>query len=175
MTKKCAEISDRALLAIEAVIDREGGYSNRAIDRGGPTKYGITQGTLARWLGRSVTAAEVARITKDEATEIYHAWYIQHYGLERWIEADWLFEYVFDLLVNHDPRDAIKVLQRAACAIDDGILGPNTAAAANRADPIILKRALDHNRMLLFADIVINDHRQLGNLRGWINRTFAVA
>lgn len=161
--------------AIEEVLKREGGYSNREADRGGPTNFGITHNTLRKWRGVPVFVSDVENMAKQEAIDIYHSWYIEDYKLEEYIEADWLFEYVFDMLVNHNPYDAIRVLQRAACAIDDGILGPNTAAAANRADPVVLKRALDHNRAMLYADIVINDHSQLANLRGWLNRMYEVA
>jgi len=33
------------------LIEREGGFSNHPADKGGPTKYGITQQTLSEWRG----------------------------------------------------------------------------------------------------------------------------
>ena len=58
---------------ITLTIEREGGaaYTNRGDDRGGPTKYGITQGMLARARGHEVAAADVEALTEAEARTIY--------------------------------------------------------------------------------------------------------
>ncbi len=54
----------------------EGGYSNRASDRGGPTKYGVTHKTLAAHRGvPSVAADQVKTMTKMEAEDIYRRSY----------------------------------------------------------------------------------------------------
>lgn len=53
----------------------EGGYVNHPLDKGGPTNMGITLATLARWRGRDVTAEDVQALTREEANEIYRAYY----------------------------------------------------------------------------------------------------
>ena len=37
--------------AFEYAVGNEGGYSDHPADRGGKTKYGITESTLRRWRG----------------------------------------------------------------------------------------------------------------------------
>ena len=48
---------------IDAVIDCEGGYANHPADRGGPTKYGITE-AVARAHGYS---GAMRNLPRDEA------------------------------------------------------------------------------------------------------------
>ena len=60
---------------IEDVIRREGGFVDHPADRGGPTKFGITQATLAGYCGHSVGAAEVAALNADQAKQIYRCDY----------------------------------------------------------------------------------------------------
>ncbi len=62
---------------IDDVIRREGGFVDHPADRGGPTKFGITQAALARYLGRAVTAAEVDALSPDQAKQIYRRDYYQ--------------------------------------------------------------------------------------------------
>lgn len=62
---------------IDEVLRREGSkYTNYAADRGGPTRWGITQATLSAFRGRPVTPTEVQNLTEDEARRIYRENYI---------------------------------------------------------------------------------------------------
>jgi lysozyme family protein len=49
--------------------------------------------------------------------------------------------------VNSGPRQAIRWLQRAAGAKDDGIIGPKTLAAVRAADPEQLVRRMLAQRL----------------------------
>jgi lysozyme family protein len=60
---------------IHDVIRREGGFVDHPADRGGPTKFGITQKTLSRALGRQATTEDVRRLTREIAAEIYRRTY----------------------------------------------------------------------------------------------------
>ncbi len=71
-------MTDAAIL--EALLKREGGYVHHPADRGGPTHYGITLATLARWRGHPVTAADVRALHKAEAAAIYRLWYLEPFG-----------------------------------------------------------------------------------------------
>jgi lysozyme family protein len=57
------------------VFAREGGHVDDPRDPDGSTNLGITIATLRVWRGHAVTTRDVRRLDKDEATQIYHAWY----------------------------------------------------------------------------------------------------
>ncbi|SDE92966.1 holin-associated N-acetylmuramidase [Limimaricola pyoseonensis] len=124
----------------EAIVAREGGYVNDPDDPGGATKHGVTLGTLRR-LGRDldgdgrVTEADVKALTPDQAVEIF----IEHYYRRPRIDAlpEPLRPSVFDMYVNAG-ANAVKILQRLLRDMRieiavDGIIGPQTIAAAARA------------------------------------------
>ena len=56
---------------IDDMIGREGGFVDHPADRGGPTRFGITQATLARSLGRVATPLDVETLSLDQARQIY--------------------------------------------------------------------------------------------------------
>ncbi|MGI9492293.1 MAG: glycoside hydrolase family 108 protein, partial [Geminicoccaceae bacterium] len=95
---------------IDDVLRREGGFVDHPADRGGPTNFGITQRTLARYLGRDVAREDVRRLSRDLAAEIYR----RSYYLEPRIDAapaD-IRAFLFDSAVNHGPRRAVRFLQQ---------------------------------------------------------------
>jgi lysozyme family protein len=123
-----------------AIVAREGGYVNDPDDPGGPTKYGVTLGTMQR-LGRDlnrdgrVNTADVRALTRDQATEIYVQHYFHAPGIAALPVA--LQPSVFDMYVNAG-SNAVKILQRLfnMMRIDvtvDGMIGPQTIAAAATA------------------------------------------
>jgi lysozyme family protein len=69
------------------LLQREGGatYTNRAADRGGPTKYGVTARKLGEYrrLGRPATADEVRQLTEGEARALYRAEFWAGPGFDR--------------------------------------------------------------------------------------------
>jgi len=162
---------------IEEVLAREGDkYTNYPEDRGGPTKYGITQATLSQWRRRPVTPDEVAALTKDEARTIYYAEFIVSPGFLR-IRDDDLRAICVDAGVNHGPRHAIKWLQAAASdevagirLAQDGVLGPKTEAAVNAADPMELFLWVCAHRIRLYGRLVRADIGQAKFIAGWNNR-----
>lgn len=114
---------------IKKIIGREKGYVNHPKDRGGPTKYGITQGTLSKHLGRPATAADVAKLTPEAAADIYDREYASRF---RFIKDEKLRDLVTDSAVHHGPQDAIRFLQKAAGLQPDGLLGPQTVDAVSK-------------------------------------------
>lgn len=130
--KSVSEIADE-------IIAREGGYVNDPDDPGGATKYGVTIHTMRR-LGLDltgdgrVTEADVRRLTREKAREIYLEHYFRRPGLAGLPEP--LQASVFDMYVNAG-SNAVRVLQRLLNAMGetleaDGTLGPLTLAAAHR-------------------------------------------
>jgi lysozyme family protein len=122
------------------IVAREGGFVNDPDDPGGPTKHGVTLGTLRR-LGLDLTGdgriniADVQRLTRADAQRIF----IDHYFRKPRISAlpDLLQASVFDMYVNAGGQ-AVRILQRLLtdmgfpCTVD-GAIGPVTIRAAQHA------------------------------------------
>jgi len=122
---------------IGELIEREGGYVNRPADKGGPTRFGVTE-AVARAHGY---AGPMAALPRDEAVAIYRRLY--------WLRPrfDQIGERVprvaaelFDTGANMGPAVAATFLQRALTALNrggkdypdltpDGRVGPMTIAA----------------------------------------------
>ncbi len=120
------------------IVTREGGYVNDPADPGGPTKHGVTLGTL-RALARDVNAdgvvdgADLRALNTAQAVEIFLTRYFDRPGLCLLPAA--LQASVFDMYVNAGSM-AIKLLQRVLTAQGhklrcDGVLGPATLAAVH--------------------------------------------
>jgi lysozyme family protein len=77
---------------------------------------------------------------------------------------------MFDAAVNHGPRRAVILLQRALGVKDDGVFGPKTLAAVQSADEEALCVAMLVKRALFFRAIVNNDASQAIFLKGWLVR-----
>ncbi|MEM8629788.1 MAG: holin-associated N-acetylmuramidase [Pseudomonadota bacterium] len=129
------------------IIAREGGFVNDPDDPGGATNYGVTIHTMRR-LGLDldgdgdVDVADVKRLTKAKATEIFVRHYFRGPGIGTLPEA--LHATVFDMYVNAG-GNAVRILQRLLRRMGhdvaaDGVIGPQTRSAAEAA----LKAAPDH-------------------------------
>ena len=171
----------------EEIVAREGGFVNDPDDPGGATKYGVTIHTMRR-LGLdltgdgSVDVADVRRLTKDQAIEIF----IRHYFDRPRIALlpGILHASVFDMYVNAG-SNAVRILQRLLRQMGydvavDGIIGPQTAQAASDAatpDPVVLRDAYGVARRNYYFRIA--DRRpasrkyartRAGSKGGWIKR-----
>ncbi len=124
----------------DEIIAREGGYVNDPDDPGGPTKYGVTLGTL-RGLridndGDGDTDAEdVKRLTREQAREIFVSDYFHRPGIGSLPEP--LQPSLFDMYVNAG-SNAVRILQRLLNDMGhrlavDGAIGPQTIEAAQIA------------------------------------------
>lgn len=156
---------------IDDIIQREGGFVNDRVDRGGATKFGITAATLGAWrgLGGPASAEEVRQLSVSEAREIYRQQYIVKPGFALIVNRTVRAQLVDDGVLS-GPRAAITSLQLELGVKPDGVLGPATAAAANAADPVVLTRKLAVARALRLARIVQKDHTQSRFLVGWLAR-----
>lgn len=131
--------------ALAHVLRQEGGYVDHPADPGGATNLGITQGTLAAWRGRAVNKDEVRALGREEAGAIYRARYwdaVRADTLPAGVDLS-----VFDCAVNSGPSRATRLLQRALGVAEDGLIGPATQAALDRADPAALIGAFTAARL----------------------------
>lgn len=100
---------------IEELIAREGGFVDHPADRGGPTRWGITEAT-ARAQGYRGAVAALPRAT---AAAIYRTLYWEAPGLDRvGTVAPKLAAELFDTGVNMGPRTATGFLRRALNALN---------------------------------------------------------
>lgn len=102
---------------IDNAIGREGGYSNHPADRGGPTRWGITE-QVARAYGYS---GDMRILPRETAIVIYERLYWHRPGFDlvsRRYPA--LAEKLFDLGINMGPSVGATFLQRCLNAFNDG-------------------------------------------------------
>ncbi len=122
---------------IDELIAREGGYVNHPADRGGPTRWGITE-AVARAQGY---AGDMRRLPRETAAAIYRRRYWLRPGYDRVAElAPRVAAELFDTAANMGPLIATGFFQRALNALNRGgrdypdlvvdrAIGPRTLAA----------------------------------------------
>lgn len=143
---------------IDDVIGREGGYVNHPADRGGPTRWGVTE-AVARAEGYR---GDMRTLPRETAVDIYRRLYWLRPGYHRiaGLVPDVAAE-LFDTAVNMGPDTATRFLQRALNALNrnardypdiaaDGRAGPQTLAALSgflkargKAGGVVLLKALN--------------------------------
>lgn len=160
--------------AVERVLEREGGESNDPRDRGKHTNLGITAATLrealdSRLVSRGTT---IPTLTREDAIVIYRALFWRRAGCER-LPAP-VAVVVFDFAVHSSPVRAVKLLQKVLRVDEDGVVGPETVAAARRAGSRTIEM-LSAARLELMHDLFTADPEQLAFRRGWWSRVAAVA
>lgn len=116
---------------IDELIAREGGYAARAADRGGPTRFGITQ-AVARAHGYAGAMTALPRAT---AAAIYRADYWVKPGLDTIAAiAPQVAAELFDTGVNMGAATAAGFLRRALNALNRGASDYADVAAAGAID-----------------------------------------
>lgn len=146
--------------AMAWIIRTEGGYSNDLVDRGGETNFGISR--------KSYPDIDIRGLTVEEAQEIYR---VDYWDANRCGELPGPVGLAFfDALVNHQPRTATRILQRAVGATQDGIVGPQTIRMANYANPLQVVRAMALSRLDLYDGLVRVDPTQGRFIAGWRGR-----
>ena len=141
---------------IERVLTHEGGYVNDARDPGGETKYGIAK--------RSYPAVDIRNLTRAQAIDIYRRDFWQRVRGDE-LPREFAFQ-ALDAAVNHGIGNAVRWMQRAAGVADDGVIGPITLAAVQRAKPADLVLRFNAERLRFYAKLTT--FATFG--RGWVNR-----
>lgn len=172
--------------AITEVIEREGGdtFTNRSADRGGPTRYGVTQAT-ARQYGYS---GDMAALPFDVAFNIFRAIWDSCHCDEIAEHSHDLAIYVFDFAVNSGSGNAGNRLQRLLNVLNnrgklypditvDGAIGAQTIASLTAFAKIrgeaglhLLSEAFNALRIYLCFSLAEKQESQEENITGWFNR-----
>lgn len=146
--------------AFDRLIGHEGGYSNHPDDPGGETMWGVTL-NVARSYGYN---GQMRSLPRDIAKEIYRGLYWNRCRAEEMPEAI-RFD-LFDTAVNSGVGQAVKLLQRAAGATDDGVIGPKTLAAVRAMDPQKLDKRFSGYRLKFMTGL----KNWPTFAKGWANR-----
>ena len=143
---------------IDELIEREGGFVSHPADRGGPTRFGVTEAVARAHGYRGAMAA----LPRDEAAAIYRRLYWLRPRFDAVAErSPLLAAELFDTGANMGPAVAATFLQRALTALNrnaadypdlvpDGRIGERTLAALDaflglRGDngEVVLLRAIE--------------------------------
>ncbi|MEO8176623.1 MAG: glycosyl hydrolase 108 family protein [Sphingomicrobium sp.] len=169
---------------IDELIDREGGYVNHPSDKGGPTRYGVTE-AVARAHGYS---GAMALLPRDEAAAIYRRLYLLRSRFDEIAKrAPQVAAELFDTGANMGPAVATTFLQRALTALNrngqdypdlvpDGRAGPRTLAALDgfleargkRGGQGVLLRALEALRGERYIRLAERRPANEAFLYGWL-------
>lgn len=150
--------------AFTQLLVHEGGYSNDKADPGKATMWGITE-AVAKENGYNGSMRDMP---VDVAKSIYRK---QYWDRAKCDELPPALRYVvFDGAVNSGVGQSIKWLQRALKVTDDGVIGPATIAAAQRAPIEPLYRRLLAQRLKFMTDLDIWPSFS----KGWARRIAAL-
>lgn len=152
----------------ERVCGHEGQLSLDEDDRGNWTGGQVGKGEL-RGSMYGISAAQypeldIASLTRDECMAITYQDYYLKLGIDKFSKA---MQYqMLDASYNHGMFNAIKIFQRAVNTVDDGLIGPNTMAAAKAMSEDDRLMRFNAYRLMFWADCKTFD--KYG--RGWVRR-----
>lgn len=162
------------LHALAFIHAREGGYVNDPTDKGGETKYGISDKRDGLSDGKTDVDGDgkpdtrIKDLTEEQAGQIYFRDYWYPSYCSEWPDGISLF--VFDSAVQHGAKKAIQLLQDAVGVTADGIVGQKTRTAVASADAEWLLTRCFLRRSRYYADIIKSNASQGKYLNGWFNR-----
>lgn len=136
----------------------EGVDSDHPQDRGGRTRFGISQ--------KAHPDVDVPNLTWEKARDIYRVRYWGEAGCER-SPPDVAFA-LFDAAVQHNPRRAIRFLQMGLGITADGIYGPVTERAVRNHPNAALEMMGERGEF--YARIVSGRPSQKVFMDGWFRR-----
>lgn len=169
---------------IESTLDKEGGYVNHPDDKGGPTKYGITQRVARDW----GYFGDMKDLTREMAYSIY---FYSFWVKPRFHDLAEISELIagecFDTGVLSGSGTGIRFLQQALSAFnqsgslypdlaDDGVLGSKTLNALKlylqhrgpEGETVMLK-ALNCLQGAYFLQLAQLREQNESFVYGWIN------
>ncbi|WP_430417870.1 glycoside hydrolase family 108 protein [Parasphingorhabdus sp.] len=168
---------------IDKVIQLEGDFSHHPADRGGPTRWGVTE-AVARAHGY---AGNMRHFPREEAVAIYKRNYWYRPGFDRIAQlAPQIAAELFDTGINMGTRTAIGWLQRSLNALNrnrrdygdiavDRKIGSKTVAAlagflAKRGDQgeTVLMRALQALQGARYIELAEQRPANEAFLYGWL-------
>lgn len=155
--------------SLKAVLKHEGGYVDHPRDPGGATNLGITLGTAKAYRldidgDGDVDKNDVRLLTPETAAPVYKDGYWLKCHCDKLpAGVDYM---VFDLAVNSGTNRAMRYLQRAVGAVEDGKIGPKTLLLVNKLNEAdIIRRMSDIREEFYYS---LPTFSTFG--KGWIRR-----
>ena len=142
----------------------EGGVSNHPNDKGGLTKWGVTQATYQSVFGKTKTVVDM---TEKEWDYIFRKLFWDVWQADKINDQS-----IANLLVDWvwgSGTTGIKLAQGVLGVVQDGIVGPKTLAAVNGQDASTLFAKLWKRRKEHF-EACARKPGQSVFLRGWLSR-----
>ncbi len=162
----------------EHTLGREGLLVNNPFDRGGKTKFGITQRLASKYGYNDVSLLEL-----DQAVRIYYLEFWESSAAVYFTKSQYVQAELFDTSVLCGPRTAGMLLQRAYNVLFDdqllvdGVIGPKTLVAINAVLPKwekSLLNAMTGEQYLYFKAITDKDPTQKTFIKGWVGKRLDV-
>ena len=152
--------------AIKKVFDWEGGYSDDTFDRGGKTKFGISQ--------KAYPALDIENLTQKQAQGIYKEDYWDQINGDE-LNNQAIAEMIFDAAVNVGVLNASFWAQFSSDTWPvDGKIGPETTKSLNMIlNPHDFMNAYTIFRLKYYARICDGHNDQKRFLLGWMNRALS--
>ena len=155
--------------ALAHVLKSEGLWSDNPADPGGATMKGITLNVYRSWKRNThISKDELRVIPDDEVYNLYKELYwnkVQGDNLPAGIDYA-----VFDAAVNMGVGRASKLIQEAAGVTADGVLGPASLSAIQKADTKELIEKFSHLKESFYRSLAT--FQTFG--KGWLNRVAEV-
>lgn len=165
---------------IDKNLEHEGGYVNNKNDRGGKTKYGITEPFMEeyKYALPGGKAIPIKDLTVEDAKLLYKAMW-DRYNLG-YIRDKNLAYVMYDYMINSYAGTAAKRVQeilntRGAALKVDGHLGEKSLNAIHNSDYEWLIDEVLKNRHHHYREQVKDDYTQHEFYAGWMNRLNKIA
>lgn len=155
--------------AAEFSLVAEGGYVNHPNDKGGPTNFGITIGTLSKWLGRKATIDDVKNLKKETALSIYKQNYWDVLHLDNLLDQG-MATCMFDMGLLCGPGMSAKWAQEICKVKVDLKIGAVTISALNNFNGNLFVKQFTDKAKSYFDSIVKNNPSQSVFINGWKSR-----
>ncbi len=150
-------------LAVLLTLQHEGGYVDNPADRGGPTKYGITQ--------KDMPGVDIVSLTEEQAVQ----YYTEHYWKQNYsnICDQNIANKLFDMGVLFGVGEAVYLMQRALWMVPEQwtkVIDQNTLDRINtsHSDKLLLEYKL--HLTVHAKNIAAFNPTQKIFLDGWQNR-----
>ena len=151
-------------LAVVKTLIHEGGslFVNDPTDRGGATKYGISQ--------RAYPDLDIRNLTEQQARDIYRRDYWDRVRADD-IVSQAVAASIFDTAVNMGARTASRLAQVSAGVEPvDGVIGSQSLRTINDANESLFLASYAIVKIARYARICTQDKSQKKYLLGWLNR-----